>query len=102
MLTPETELCKVRDILLSIEKRESLSLSAPPLPRPARALSPNEAIFTRYEELDIDSCLGKILASVSVSCPPAVPVVVCGEIIDELSIEIFKYYGIKKCRVVKN
>ncbi len=102
MLTPELELQKVKDILLGIEKRVRLSVSAPPLPRPVRALSPNEAIFARSEELDIDSCLGKTLASVSVSCPPAVPVVVCGEIIDELSIEIFKYYGIKKCRVVKN
>ena len=102
MLTPETELRKVRDILLSIEKKEGILNFAPSLPRPVRALSPSDAIFAESEELDSDKCLGRILSSVSVSCPPAVPVVVCGEVIDELSIEIFKYYGIKKCRVVKN
>ena len=101
MLTPETELRKVKDILLSIKRKERITLSAPSLPLPVRALSPNDAIFAKSEELDVDECLGRILSSVSVSCPPAVPIVVCGEIIDESAVEAFKYYGIKKCRVVK-
>ena len=102
MLTPEFDkMDKLRDLLLSIERRDAVSSSAPSLPRPIRMLSPSEAIFAEAEELDAEKCLGRVLASVSVSCPPAVPVVVSGELIDKDSIEIFKYYGIKKCRVVK-
>jgi arginine/lysine/ornithine decarboxylase len=102
MLTPENENTeKIKALLCSIPRKDAISSYAPELPRPARAISPSEAIFAKSEALPIDECLGKILASVSVSCPPAVPVVVCGEIIDEMSIEIFKYYGINECRVVK-
>ena len=53
------------------------------------------------EEIDVNESFGRILASPSVSCPPAVPVLVCGEVIDESAIKCFKYYGIEKCRVVK-
>ena len=102
MLTPENEdLEKIKALLCSIPRKDAISSYAPELPCPARAISPSEAIFSKNEVLPIDECLGRILASVSVSCPPAVPVVVCGEIIDEMSIEIFKYYGINECRVVK-
>ena len=44
---------------------------------------------------------GKIFASLSASCPPAVPIVVCGEEIDKNIIDLFLYYGITKCEVVK-
>ena len=45
--------------------------------------------------------LGRILADVSVSCPPAVPIVVCGERIDVDALRCFDYYGITTCTVVK-
>ena len=41
-----------------------------------------------------------ILASPTVSCPPAIPIVVCGEEVDDEAIELFKYYGIKTCNVI--
>lgn len=101
MLTPELEADKLKALLLSIERRNAISSSAPSIPRPAIAFSPSEAIFAESEELDSDDCLGRVLASVSVSCPPAAPVIVSGEVIDENTINALKYYGIKKCRVVK-
>ena len=54
------------------------------------------------EEIDVSECDGRILASSAISCPPAIPIVVCGEIIDENAIKCFEYYGIKKCRIIKN
>ena len=53
------------------------------------------------EELDTDLCAGRVLATATVSCPPAVPVVSCGELIDDTAIIAMKYYGIEKCSVVK-
>jgi arginine/lysine/ornithine decarboxylase len=35
-----------------------------------------------------------------VGCPPAIPIVICGEEIDKKAISAFKYYGIEKCLVV--
>jgi len=41
-----------------------------------------------------------VLAAASVGCPPAVPIVVCGERIDAEAAACFDYYGIKTCAVV--
>jgi arginine/lysine/ornithine decarboxylase len=102
MLTPKTDIERLKAILFGIERKQAILSLPPTLPRPTRALSMSDALFSKAEELSVDECLGRILASVSVSCPPAVPVAVCGEIIDKTTIEMFKYYGINKCRVVKN
>ena len=45
--------------------------------------------------------LGRTLAAVTVACPPAVPILISGEVIDESAIELFNYYGINECTVVK-
>jgi len=41
------------------------------------------------------------LAAATVGCPPAVPIVVCGERIDDAAVECFRYYGIECCLVVR-
>ena len=62
----------------------------------------NEAITANTEEIAVKDAVGRILASPTVSCPPAIPVVVSGEIIDEKAVEIMEYYSINTCVVVKN
>ena len=71
----------------------------PQLPVPEKRFSPREALFLSGKRERIDGCLGKVLVSPSVSCPPAIPVVVCGEVIDEAAIRVFEYYGIETCVV---
>ncbi|MBR5708281.1 MAG: amino acid decarboxylase, partial [Oscillospiraceae bacterium] len=44
---------------------------------------------------------GRVLAAAAISCPPAVPVVMCGERIDARAVECFEYYGVRECTVVK-
>ena len=89
--------------LLSIPKRECSTecAPAPKLPRPKRAMGIREALMSSFEELRVEESVGRILANAALSCPPAVPVVVCGEIIDEESVRAMKYYGIEKCFVIK-
>ena len=60
-----------------------------------------EAMLSLCEEIDGEKAAGRILASPSVSCPPAVPILICGEVIDEDAASAFKYYGIDKIYVVK-
>ena len=67
----------------------------------ARALSIREAALSPCETLPVERCLGRILAAATVGCPPAVPILVCGERIDEHALACFRYYGIETCTVVR-
>ena len=104
MFTPEisdNEIEHIGNILFSIEKKEAITEKPPVLSIPEKAITVREAVFSQSEEIDVSGCKGRILASSAISCPPAIPIVVCGEIIDENAIKCFEYYGIEKCRVVK-
>ena len=102
MLTPEIEgLDKIAEIMLSIPKKEENDESTPVFALPKKAMSIREALLSPAEALPIEGCLGKIVAMTSVGCPPAVPIAVAGEVVDENVIDCFKYYGIEKCNVVK-
>ena len=74
----------------------------PPFSLPRVIASPRDAILSPSETIPVEAALGRVLASVTVGCPPAVPVVVSGEEIEEVAIECFKYYGITTCSVIKN
>ena len=103
MLTPEVGadgLARLATALLAIEKRSPICGAAPRMPRPARVMRPREALLSAAVTRDVSACGGHILASPTVSCPPAVPVVVCGERIDEDAAACFAYYGITKCSII--
>ena len=51
--------------------------------------------------MSVDDAKGRVLATASVGCPPAIPIAVAGEMIGEHEIEVFKYYGYKTLTVVK-
>ncbi|MGN0674437.1 MAG: aminotransferase class I/II-fold pyridoxal phosphate-dependent enzyme [Oscillospiraceae bacterium] len=68
---------------------------------PKRAVLPREAFFAEKETVDTDSALGRTAAESVTVCPPCVPVVAPGEIIDENVIKILKMYSIFKVNVIK-
>ena len=74
---------------------------APALFRPRPLMRPREALLAPSEDLPVSACLGRILAAPSVSCPPAVPILVCGEEIDEHALSLFAYYGLRRCSVIR-
>ena len=102
MLTPE--ICQddidcLQNVLASIKRKQAIT-SHPPVLSPAKKRkSLKEALFSPSRKLSVDNCEGKILASPSVTCPPAVPIVISGEEIDKEKINCFKYYGIDTCFV---
>lgn len=99
--TGDAELDTLLSVLSVIPKREPIHSLAPAIAPCVTALSPKDAVFLPSEEIKVENALGRVLASVSVSCPPAVPILVSGEVISEEAISAFKYYGIGKIRVVK-
>ena len=104
MLTPEigtAGLQKLEAALAAVRFRRMVCDPAPKLPVPERICSIREALFAPAEILPAAQCLGRVFASAAISCPPAVPIVVSGERIDEDALRCFAYYGIKSCRVTK-
>ncbi len=104
MFTPEissNDAEKLSEALLSLPRKSPINEKAPSVGCPERVMSVREAAFTPSVEVDVENACGRVLAVANVSCPPAIPVVVCGEKIDERAVECFKYYGIERCRVVK-
>lgn len=105
MFTPEisdAELDLVLSVLSEIPKKPSVNELPPRFTVPNRIMSPREASFSASETVDVSESAGRVLASAEIGCPPAVPIIICGEEISTSAIECIKYYGIKKCTVVKN
>lgn len=95
------ELLRIGDVLSCLPRREPIIDSAPKLSIPSRAMSVRNAMLSPDELLPVGECVGRVLSTVTVACPPAVPIAVSGEFIDENTIRCFEYYGIETCRVVK-
>lgn len=103
MITPQIAphgLDALKTILLSLPPRDEISSRPPEIPHHRRVMSLRQATLSPQETLPVERCVGKILASPSVGCPPAVPILVCGEEITPADLALFSYYGIETCTVV--
>ena len=68
-------------------------------PRPAAI---REAVLAPQEMVPAAKAVGRICAAPAVSCPPAVPIVVSGEVIPAQALPLFARYGIGRVAVVKD
>lgn len=100
MMTPDTDLGTLETALLSIPQKPELIQNIPVTAPLKRAVSPRTALFSNSVTVAVKDAVGKVLAAPTVSCPPAVPIAVCGEVIDENVLKVFEYYGIKTCNVI--
>lgn len=103
MLTPENtdgELVRLEKALKELKKRNAIKTSAPSVTKPEKALPLNEALYMPVKKVRVRDSIGEILGSVSVSCPPAIPVMIMGERIGEKEVELLRYYGIEECEVI--
>lgn len=69
--------------------------------RTKQVMTMREAYFSEGERIPVQESEGRICRMPTATCPPAVPVVVPGEIIDETAVESFRYYGIEYMETVK-
>lgn len=105
MFTPEnseSDFEKVTSAFASLERKPPFEIE--PLEgkeNPVRALSIRKAIFSPHENLSPKDAIGRICGSPTVSCPPAVPIAVSGEVITEKTVHLFKRYDIEKVEVIK-
>lgn len=104
MVTPETGsegLGRLETALCSLPAKPAVTEPPPVFCVPQRQMSVREAALSPSQTLPVSECVGKVLAAATVGCPPAVPIVMCGEQITDEHIACFSYYGIENCTVVK-
>jgi arginine/lysine/ornithine decarboxylase len=105
MLTPENtdeELSRLFGLLSALPKRVPIAKEAETqLPRPISEMSIREAVLSKCETVLAKDAVGRVCASPTVSCPPAVPIAVSGELITEETVSLFKKYHINEIEVVK-
>ena len=106
MFTPEntrSDFKRVSCTLNGINRREEIFEEPPRLDRaPVYVTDARCALMSGSTVIDTEKACGRVLASLTAGCPPAVPPAVCGERLTERTVEIYKYYGIKKCFVTSD
>ena len=90
------ELEKLENALLSIPKKDAISKQAFTYTPLTQKMSTRDGFTSEKVLIGVDNSLGCVFASQSISCPPAVSIAVSGEVINESTIELFKYYGVEK------
>ena len=104
LLSAETDgetLAYLEQALSRIPPQPPITDGCPAIVPGERVVSIREALLACSELLPVEQCRGRILAASTVGCPPAVPILVCGERIDAHAIACFTYYGIDRCFVIK-
>ena len=102
MLTPENggDLAALERGLTALPRKAAIPAADLPEVRPERRMSIRQALLAPRRTLPLDQCRGRVLAEAAVSCPPAIPAAVCGEVLDDAALARMRYYGITSCDVV--
>lgn len=102
MLTPENSDHDLELIKNLFDNNMPAKLTSPPLlVQGEKAITIRNAIVSPQENVMVSKAIGRICASPTVSCPPAVPIAMSGEIITEEMVKIFEFYNIKYVSCVK-
>ncbi|MBQ4064840.1 MAG: PLP-dependent transferase, partial [Clostridia bacterium] len=88
----EEDLTRTEEALLSLPRRVAVEAAPPRVALPEKVMTPREVLMAEEECLSVEKCLGRVLASVTVGCPPAVPIAVSGERLGEAHLKAFRYY----------
>ena len=73
----------------------------PGVPRLQRAMTIREAVFAASETVPVREAAGRVCAAPAVACPPAIPIAVSGEVLDEAAVKVFLENGLESVRVVR-
>jgi len=104
MLTPEqgsNTLERILKVFDEIPMKEPVLEFPPKMPPYKKVIPPREALISNFEKRPTKECEGRILAQPGVTCPPAVPVAICGEKLTDEHLYLLSYYGIDEIYVVK-
>ena len=104
MPSPENsdeDLDRLFDALSALPRQEREFKSVPKAHASKKCTSIRDAVMADSERLPISECLGRVAATVTLACPPAIPIAICGEKITKEHLKVFQYYGVEKLSVKK-
>ena len=104
MITPcntESDFLRLESAFSATSPGSPLKPFLSPLTPPAVGCSVREAVFAPRETISAEEAAGRILAAPTVACPPAVPVVVSGEVIGPDALPLFRHYHIRRVEVIR-
>ena len=104
MATPENgerDVEKLVAALSVIEHRAPITSTPPEYPRAEQAMSIREAMLSPAETVAVKDAKGRICGTPTVSCPPAVPIIVSGERVTDEVIDLLNFYKTEYIKVVK-
>ncbi len=104
MLTPNNsqhDLDLLQAVLESLPVRRAMPPTLP-IPHSEAVVSIREALLSPYDTVSTQNAQGRICAAPTVSCPPAIPIVVSGERIGPAALKLFEYYGIETVDVLRD
>ena len=91
---------RIAEALEEIPRKAPIAEAPPEIPAPRQVMPLARAMTAPADILPAEESLGRILSAPGVSCPPAVPILISGERIDEAALRCFRYYGIKEISCV--
>ncbi len=97
----ERDFERLHKAISSITPKDNTPPIVPKPVQPIQAITPHQALFAPKELIPLADALGRVAARNQSSCPPGVPVVMCGEMITENTLQQMLHYGIKQVWVVR-
>ncbi|MBO5888517.1 MAG: amino acid decarboxylase [Clostridia bacterium] len=92
---------KLYNCIKNLEKREPILLLPPNPTSSTKKYKLNEVVYSNTEIVNVSDSENKVYAEINLHCPPAVPIIIPGEIITKEVINAFIYYNIDKVKVIK-
>ncbi|MBS5343678.1 MAG: aminotransferase class V-fold PLP-dependent enzyme [Clostridium sp.] len=97
----EQDFLRVEQAIQALPNRKPLKLNSVFPSLPNSVMSVRQAVFSAWEEIDLEDSVGRIAATTACPCPPGVPVVMPGEMITEEIVMFLKNYRFLTIKVVK-
>ena len=99
--TKEKDIDRLIESIKEIPRKKEI-IEEPPFVRECvQMMTAREALLSASQLIPASESAGRILAESNIGCPPAVPIVMCGERISEAAVRAFQYYQIGTCHVIK-
>lgn len=97
----ERDFARLREAISSVAPTGRAVACVPERLRPEQAMRPRDALFAPREYVPLEQAAGRVAARNQSSCPPGVPVVLCGERISPEALPRLRGYGFDRIWVVR-
>ena len=97
----EQDFLRVEKAIQALPNKRPVTLNAVLPPLPNSVMSVRQAVFSPWEEINLEDSIGRIAATTACPCPPGIPVVMPDEMITEEIAMFLKKYRFLTIKVVK-